>query len=155
MSKMTNSTATRQSGFSLIELMITVAIIGILAMVALPSYNEYIQRSKIIDGTTKLGDFRAQMEKWFLDNRTYLNTAGTACGVADPVPSGSDVFQVTCPPGSATATTYILQADGLASKGMGSFVYRVNQLGAKSSSGPGGYFTAGNCWAIRKDGTCG
>ena len=152
---MIHSHPDRHAGFSLIELMITVAIVGILAMIALPSYSEYIQRSKIVDGTAKLGDFRTQMEKWFLDNRTYLNVAGTACGVADPALSGSDVFQLTCPAGTATATTYVLQADGLAAKGMGSFVYRVNQLGAKSSSGPAGYFTAADCWAIRKDGTCG
>ncbi len=138
-------------GFTLLEVMITVAIVGILAAIALPSYFDYIQRSKIIDGTTKLGDFRTQMEKYFLDNRTYQN--GGNCGIPDPTPAGGDHFAITC--AAATATTYTVTATGIPSKGMSaSFVYTVNQANQKTSAGPGGYFTAADCWAVRKDGSC-
>jgi type IV pilus assembly protein PilE len=143
------SHARRAAGFTLIEVMITVVIVGILAAIALPSYSEYITRSKIIDGTTKLGDFRAQMEKYFLDNRTYLS--GANCGVPDKPAGAGDAFAITC---AGTATTYTITATGQAAKGMSGFAYTVDQTGAKGSSGPGGNFTNGTCWAVRKDGSC-
>ncbi len=64
------------TGFTLIELMVTVAIMGILAAIAVPMYSDYVTRGRIIDGTSKMGDIRTQMEKYFMDNRTYVNGAG-------------------------------------------------------------------------------
>jgi type IV pilus assembly protein PilE len=142
--------ARRAAGFTLIEVLITVVIVGILAMIALPSYSDYILRSKIIEGTTKLGDFRAQMEKYYLDNRTYLN--GANCGIADPALTAGDVFQIQCTPVSATA--YTVTATGQAAKGMNGFTMTIDQNGVKASSGPGGNYTNGACWAVRKDGSC-
>lgn len=148
--------APRQAGFTLIEMMITVAIVGILAAIALPSYNDYILRSKIIDGTTKLGDFRMQMEKYFLDNRRYASTPGGAnCGIPDPTPGGGDNFAITCVPGFNPDTEYTVSATGRPAKGMSaSFVYTVNQANQKTSTGPTGWASAANCWAVRKDGSC-
>ncbi len=141
----------RLRGFTLIEVMITVAIVGILAAIALPSYFDYIQRSKIIDATTKLGDYRAQMEKYFLDNRTYANSG--ACGIAPPTPGGGDAFEISCTLGSAT--TYTAQATGRPAAGMSAdFKYNITQTGAKSSSGPTGWTSATGCWAVRKAGSC-
>jgi prepilin-type N-terminal cleavage/methylation domain-containing protein len=142
------------TGFTLLELMITVAIIGILAAIAIPMYGDYVTRSKIIGATSRLGDIRTQMEKYFMDNRTYLN--GAVCGAqpsinaynADP----SADFQVSCP--AATATTYTLQADGMPARGMTGFTLTVNEANLKSSTGPGGKYTNGGCWAVRKDGSC-
>jgi type IV pilus assembly protein PilE len=139
-------------GFTLIELLITVAIVGILAAIALPSYFDFVTRSKIIDGTTKLGDFRSKMEKYFLDNRTYLN--GAACGLPNPAVSAADYFTITCGPPAATATTYTIVATGIAARGMGSFVYTVDQTNAKASTGPAGWAPGVGCWALRKDGSC-
>ena len=142
------------TGFTLIELMVTVAIMGILAAIAIPMYGDYVTRGRIIDGTSKLGDIRTQMEKYFMDNRTYLN--GAACGAqpsivaynADP----SAAFTISCP--GPTATTYTLQADGNVAKGMSLFIYTVDQANLKTSKGPGGKYTNGLCWALRKDGSC-
>ncbi len=141
----------RTRGFTLLEMMITVAIVGILAAIALPSYSDYVTRSKIIDGTTKLGDFKAKMDKYFMDNRTYQN--GAACGVTPLVPAASDYFQITCV--APTATTFTVTATGIAAKGMpAAFVYTINEFSAKTSAGPGGKYTAATCWAVRKDGSC-
>lgn len=146
------------SGFTLIEVMIVVVIVGILAAIALPSYGDYVIRSKLLDAHTKLGDLRVQMEKYFMDNRTYLNASG-ACGItatamatanADPARS----FDFDCPAGSASATTYTLTATGRAASGMSSFSFSVNQANTKTSSGPGGWGTATNCWLVRKGAGC-
>ena len=147
------------SGFTMIEMMITVAIVGILAAIALPMYYDFIARSKIIDGTTKLGDFKSKMDKYFMDNRTYLN--GAACGafVPAPVVSQADYFTITCgPPGACnapTATSYQICADGIAAKGMSGFRYTVDQTGAKATPKVApGWTTNLTCWALRKDGSC-
>src|SRR5262249_40616025 len=87
------------AGFTLLEVMITVAIIGILASIAIPMYSDYITRGKIVGATSRMGDIRTQMEKYFMDNRTYLN--GAACGAQPAIDSynkdpASD-FNMTCP----------------------------------------------------------
>jgi len=62
----------KQRGFTIIELMIAVAIIAILAAIALPAYNDYIQRGKLTEAFTGLADFRVRMEQF------YQGSAGAA-----------------------------------------------------------------------------
>jgi type IV pilus assembly protein PilE len=149
------------SGFTLLEVLITVAIVGILAAIALPSYSEYITRSKIIEATSKLGDLRTDMERFFMDNRTYQS--GGNCGLDTGAGSrvfnynqdGNRSFNITC--AAPTATTYTLTATGLAAKGMTGFSYTINQLNGKTTAGlPTGWTlpVPNNCFAIRKDGSC-
>jgi len=146
------SVIARHRGHTLIEVLVTVAIIGILSAIALPSYFDIVTRSKIIDGTTKLGDFRSKLEKYFMDNRSYLD--GAACGVPDPPPAAGDHFTITCGPPAPTATTYTILATGIAARGMAGFVYTVDQTNAKASTGPTGWSPGAGCWALRKDGRC-
>ena len=141
------------AGFTLLEVMIVCAIVAILAMVALPAYQEYILRGKIVDGTVKLGDFRAQMEKAFLDNRSYVDGTGK-CLVADrtAVAKDGNYFDLAC---VGTATTYTVTATGSTLNGMpAGFVYTVDQTNARTSTGPSGWAGNATCWAVRKDGTC-
>jgi type IV pilus assembly protein PilE len=144
------------TGFTLIELMVTVAIMGILAAIAIPMYGDYVTRGRIIDATSKMGDIRTQMEKYFMDNRTYLN--GAACGAqpsivaynADP----SANFTLSCP--GPTATTYTIQADGIKARGMSGFSYSVDQANLKITLGVGGSWSGAGtqCWVLKKDGSC-
>lgn len=68
-------------GFSLIELMIVVAVVAILSAVAIPSYRDYTIRAQLIEANA-LSDTRVRMEQFYADNRTY---GAGACGVAIPV----------------------------------------------------------------------
>jgi type IV pilus assembly protein PilE len=141
----------RARGFTLIELMITVAIAAILASVALPMYRTYVQRGRIIDATSKLSDFRVRMEQYFMDNRTYDNAG--KCGVADPADTPDAAFTIECTGSSATA--YTVTAKGKDTKGMKDFTYEINQAGAKKTSGvPTGWTKNDNCWVTQKDGSC-
>src|SRR5258708_18660430 len=139
-----------RSGLTLLEVMITVDIVGILDAIAMPSYFDFVTRSKIIDGTTKLGDFQNKMNRYFTDNNgTYVNPRGsTACGLTPAVASPADYFQITCPVATASDTAYVIHAVGIAARGMGGFDYQVDQTGAKSSKGPAPWQNGVGCWEL-------
>lgn len=84
-----------QTGFTLIELMIVVAIIGILASIAYPSYQNSITKSRRVDAQGALMGFAGAMERYFTENNTYLGAAGTA---GTPADTGTPrVFSATSP----------------------------------------------------------
>jgi len=145
------STGHQARGFTLLEMMITVAIVGILAAIALPSYDYVITRSRIIEGTTALGDMRSQMEKSFMDNRTYV--AGGNCAIDASMTAynaiPANLFDITC---AGTATTYTITATG--SGTMSKFAYTVNELNVKATTSTKWGKTSANCWVSRKDGSC-
>ncbi len=148
-----DSQAHIRNGFTLIELLVVIAIIGILAMIAIPSYAEYVQRSRIVDATNSLSDFRVRMEQFFLDNRRY--TAGAKCGIADPTPTGAESFDVKCV--AADDRNYKVTATGIVSKNMKDFTYSIDQNGRKKTESlPSGWSggTTDGCWVNRKDGSC-
>ena len=67
----TVATGGRERGFSLIELMVVVAIAAVLISVAIPSYRDYVRRGAIEEATSQLSAGRVVFEQFFLDNRTY------------------------------------------------------------------------------------
>ena len=146
-------------GFTLVEVLITVAIVSILAAVALPSYTDYITRSKIIEATSSLSDLHVRLEQIFLDSRQY--PASCVAPAAGPAPAGqiylpaSKYFTVTC---ALAATTYTVTATGDAAQAMGGFVYTIDQgNNRKTVSLPSGWSGAGassTCWISRKNGDC-
>ena len=144
----------QQRGFTIIELMITVAIIGFLAVIALPAYNDYVQRAKLTEAFTALSDFRVRMEQFYQDNRRYDGAGLNGCGVAGP---NSKYFNFLCAPSLAPSQTYTITATGLANEGLTNFVYTLNENNVRVTTTLGvGWSGAPNaaCWVRRKDGSC-
>lgn len=143
----------RQTGFTLLELLIVLGVIGILSAIAIPSYRDYVMRGKISEATSNLGDMRIKLEQFYQDNRTYVGAC--VAGTVAPLPAGSNAraFTYSCP--TLTATTYTVRALGNASEGMSGFDYTINQNNAKATASvaPGWTLTAG-CWVTKKDGSC-
>jgi type IV pilus assembly protein PilE len=135
-------------GFTMIEVMMVVAIVAVLAAIALPNYADYIKRGKIIEATSALSDLRTRYEQWYLDNRTYAG----ACAVIRPVVDTVRAFDITC---AGDATTYTGTATGKAGEGMTLFSYTINQSNAKASTiTEPGWGNLGCGWVTRKDGSC-
>lgn len=134
----------RSLGFSLLELLIAVAVVGILAAVALPAYNDYVQRGKITEATSSLSELRIRAEKWFADNRTYVGFNQTI--------TGARYFTFACDP--VTATTFTCTATG--ATGMSGFVYTINEANARTSTftGLSGWNNSTTCWVTRKGDSC-
>lgn len=128
-------------GFTLIEVMVTVAIVAILASIALPAYTSYVQRSRVPPALDALTSIATRLEQRYQDTGNYAG-AGGGCGVAMPV---VDNFAVGC------ALSNVDQGFVLTATGAGpvaGFVYTLNHQGARATTGhPKGQNLA--CWTIR------
>ena len=137
-------------GFTLVELMIVVAIIGIISSIAFPAYQDYVARGKITEATSGLADLRIKLEQYYQDNRTYAGYVDGGCiRVSDNKPAiNSDSFGIAC---ASNADTFTITATGKATAGMGGYSYDINQGNQRNSTVPGG---SGACWIMRKGGSC-
>src|SRR5450432_2406556 len=110
-----------EKGFTLIELMITVAVVGILLKLALPAYSDYVKRGKLVEGTSTLSDGRVKMEQFFQDNPTTGYVGGPAPAATTNFTYATSTALIPAP----TATTYTIVATGIGS--LAGFVYTINQ----------------------------
>lgn len=142
----------RNSGFTLIEIMIVVVVIGILAAIAMPNYTDYVIRGKVPDAASGLSQKTVAMEQFFQDNRTYA--LGPGCTVDTTT---SKFFNFDCT-AAATPNTFTLRAVGKES--LTGFTYTVNEAGAKTTAiiapAPTNWRTAATqaCWLTRPGGAC-
>lgn len=134
-----------QKGFTLIELMIVVAIVAILALVAVPAYNDYVIRGKLTEATSALSNGRIKIEQFFQDNRTYV---GGTC------PAATTFFTYDCNTPAATATTYTITATSKTSLRINGapFIYTINQSNVQTSTTPWG--NGASCWVTKKGTVC-
>lgn len=140
-----------ERGFTLVELMVVVAIVGILSAIALPAYSDYVMRGKIPDAISGLAAKRVQLEQFYQDNKTYA--AAPAC---DADTTTSKYFDFSCSV-AGTASVYTLQALGKSS--MVGFTYTVDQRNVKGTTiGTGAptawQATSATCWITNKGGAC-
>ncbi|MEP7296024.1 MAG: type IV pilin protein [Burkholderiales bacterium] len=146
-----------QRGFTLIEVMIVVAIVSILAAVAIPSYRDYILRGQLVDGTTILSVVRADMERYYQDNRQYTNVGVfvSPCNSVDPKPRTQGNFTVTCAGADLAANSFKLTATGI--NGAAGFSFTINEKDQKTTATVGSSWpmpSPNTCWAMKRGQVC-
>jgi prepilin-type N-terminal cleavage/methylation domain-containing protein len=146
-----------RAGFTLIEVMIVVAIVAILAAIALPSYSDYVLRGKLVEATNALSSIRANMEQYYQDNRTYVTSATipSPCDAASLTSLNGSLknFTITCNP-TPTSTTYTIVATGSTAVTNG-FVFSITDANVQASTAGtkwGGAAYA--CWVTKRGMTC-
>lgn len=128
------------SGFTLIELMVVVAIMAVLVAIGVPSYTSYVLKGKLTEGQTLLSDLQLRQEQYYADNRSYAD------GMT-PRSAGKYFTATSCVTSSANQS-YICTARMTSP----SFSYTVNDGGAKTTTKSDG--STVNCWLTSDSGTC-
>jgi type IV pilus assembly protein PilE len=131
-------------GFSLIELMVTVAIVGILATIASVAYTSQVQKSRRTDARSALLDLAGREEKLFSTTNAYSATAADLGYAAFPSAVGSGYYNVSAAVGNPPVS-YVITATAIGTQANDTqcATLSVDQLGVQSSTGTG---TAATCW---------
>lgn len=139
-------------GFTLIEIMIAVAIVAILSAVAVPSYRDYVLRSALVDGLAGLSTMAVAMEQHYQDNRTF-KTVGK-----NQSPCGWPSEQRTYGRFSAKCSTYKDQEFVITATGSGlakNFTFQIDQDGNRATTRvPSGWTMCPGKWVTKKGETC-
>lgn len=140
----------KHRGFTLVEIMIVVAIVGILSAVAMPMYTAYMARGKLVDAQSTLTSARVALEQYYQDNRTYANTASKT----SPCPSATTYFTYVCSP---QANSFLITASNVANQGLGaagSYVYTIDSSNAKATTKFAGSTSSATCWISKTGQSC-
>lgn len=133
-------------GFTLIELMIAVAIVATLASLALPSYQEYVRKSRRADAQSFMSEVVARQQHFLVDRRAYgtsITDAPASNGLGMTIPTNiSSYYTVTLTTDNSTSPPSFsvkgVPAGSQASEKCGTLT--IDQRGAKTASG------SGTCW---------
>lgn len=129
----------RTAGFTLIELMIVVAIVAILAMIALPSYQQQMMKARRSQAKADLTELAQQLERYYTVNRTYVGFDFTNSGITTSPRDGNPfVAYAIAPDGAVAAAAYKLVATAQGPQGQDRCAnLTLDVAGRKTHGGPG------------------
>lgn len=119
MSKLPSKPPRRLTGFTLIELMITVAIVAILAAIAYPSYQEQVRKGRRADAMAQLVTFAQAYERYYTSNNTYVGFWATVPAAQRNSPTQGTAYYVLSAP-TENRTQFTLRATRQAAGGQNS-----------------------------------
>lgn len=128
----------KTSGFTLIEIMVTVAIVAILASVALPAYSDYTRRARASEAVGALSMWRSQLEQSYLDNRNY-GTGG--CRINAPATKS---YTLSCALSNGDQGFTLTAAAQINNEG----TYTVNEANEQKTTVFKGASVDKSCWVI-------
>lgn len=144
----------KQRGFTLIELMVALAIVAILTAVAAPIYTNYISRGALTESRTELFAQQMRLEQFFADNRNYNGLCTGAFAIETKY---YNVACVTPDPDTPSGPSYRLVATGKAGTAAAGFTFSINQANLKKTlDAPGNdgatdqWKTNDSCWIVRE-----
>lgn len=136
----------QQRGFTLIEVMITVAVLAILAAIAIPSYGNYVRKSRRADAKVALEQTAQRLERCFVDNNTFVFDAVNASSCPQSFTTSDGYYTVAV---AATVTTYSISAQPTAKGGQNRDaqcnLFVLTSTGSKTAKDKNGALT-GDCW---------
>lgn len=136
----------RSQGFTLIELMLVIAVLGIIAAIAYPSFIGQLQKARRSDAKQALYDVAAKLEQYYADNKGYPVAADmTDLGYATATFTSLEGYYTISFNGASTAIAYSIQAAPIGAQAADTEcgTFRLNQLGVKSVTGS---LPVDRCW---------
>jgi type IV pilus assembly protein PilE len=158
------SALARQGGFTLIEVMIVVAIVAILASIALPAYGDYVRRGQLPEAFAGMADLRVKLEQYYQDRRSYgVAQCADGADTAPPSPpswyaGGSALTYAGSVPGRALFTFncvltaggqgYQIDAVGARERAIG-HTFTITHANQRTTTAFPGHSSTSQCWLSR------
>lgn len=142
----------QDAGFSLIELLAVVAIVGILTAVAVPAYGNYVTRARLVEAFSGLGTAQTAAETYWNDNHTYLGLDQVDATHPRRLPPDGPNFTFSLDNTKTSESAYTVIATG--QNAAAGFTYTIDQNGVRTTRAPSAYGNSDTCWIDRKGGQC-